>query len=335
MAGSKLTIEDVARAAGVSRSTVSRVMNGVPGATDAVRRHVKEVIAELGYVPDQTARALASRQQPAIDVVVASPVPAVGWISSHPYYSRVLAGVMTVLDGRDVQLRIHAVADPDDADAVDAIARRVSVGVVLADGSPALASRLHRQCRRVVSLVATARSVPAVEADNAEGAYAAVQHLHRLGRRRIAAIHGPDDTCGNSRRAGYQRAVAELGLPDLSTGGAFQREVGLTAARELLDRYPDVDAMFVACDLVAAGAVQAITATGRTVPQDVSVVGFDDSIAAVCANPPLSTMRLPVEDMAAAAARLLLDGPVPAGYRRRFPVELIVRESTTPGRPWS
>jgi DNA-binding LacI/PurR family transcriptional regulator len=183
----------------------------------------------------------------------------------------------------------------------------------------------------VVSLVATARSVPAVEADNTEGAYAAVQHLHRLGRRRIAAIHGPDDTCGNSRRAGYRRAVAELGLPDLSTGGAFRREVGLTAARELLDRHPDVDAMFVACDLVAAGAVQAITATGRRVPQDVSVVGFDDSIAAVCANPPLTTMRMPVEDMASAAARLLLDGPVPVGYRQRFPVELVVRESTTPG----
>jgi DNA-binding LacI/PurR family transcriptional regulator len=334
MAGSKLTIEDVARAAGVSRSTVSRVMNNVPGATAAVRRHVKDVIAELGYVPDQTARALASRQQPAIDVVMASHVPAVGWISSHPYYSRVLAGIMTVLDGRDVQLRIHTVTNTNDVEAVDAIARRVTVGAVLADGPPALASRLHRQCGRVVSLVATARSVPAVEADNADGAYAAVQYLHQLGRRRIAAIHGPDDTCGISRRTGYRRAIAEFGLQDLSTGGAFRREVGLSAARELLDLHPDIDAMFVACDLMAAGAVQTITATGRRVPQDVSVVGFDDSIAAVCSNPPLSTMRMPVEDMASTATRLLLDGPVPAGYRQRFPVELIARESTAAPRPW-
>jgi len=330
MARSKLTIEDVARAAGVSRSTVSRVMNNVPGAAESVRRHVKEIIAELGYVPNQTARALASRQQPAIDVVVVTPVPAIGWISTHPYYSRVLAGIMTVLDGREVQLRLHAVARPDDTDAVDAIARRVTVGAVLADGPPALASRLQQQCRRVVSLVATAQSVPAIEADNAGGAYTAVKYLHQLGRRRIATIHGPDDiSCGVSRRAGYLRAVAELGLQDLSAGGAFRREVGFSAARELLDLHPDIDAMFVACDLMGAGAVQAITATGRRLPQDISIVGFDDSIAAVCSNPPLSTMRMPVEDMASAAALLLLDGSVPAGYRQRFPVELIVRESTT------
>jgi DNA-binding LacI/PurR family transcriptional regulator len=331
MARSELTIEDVARAAGVSRSTVSRVMNDGPGASESVRRHVKEVIAELGYVPNQTARALATRQQPAIDVVVVTPGPAIGWISSHPYYSRVLAGIMTVLDGRQVQLRIQAVARPDDTDAVDEIARRVTVGAVLADGPSAVASRLQRQCRRVVSLVATARSVPAVEADNAGGAYTAVKYLHQLGRRRIAAIHGPDDiSCGICRRAGYLRAVTELGLHDLSAGGAFRREVGLSAARELLDRHPDIDSMFVACDLMAAGAVQAITGTGRRIPQDVSIVGFDDSIAAVCSNPPLSTMRMPVEDMASAAARLLLDGRVPGGYRQRFPVELIVRESTSP-----
>jgi DNA-binding LacI/PurR family transcriptional regulator len=232
-----------------------------------------------------------------------------------------------------VQLRIHAVSDPDDIEAVDAIAGRVSVGVVLADGSPILASRLHERCRRVVSLVATARLVPAVEADNADGAYVAVRYLHQLGKRRIAAIHGADDTCAISRRTGYLRAVAELGLEDLSTGGAFRREVGLSAARQLLDLHPDIDAMFVACDLMAAGAVQTITATGRRIPQDVSVVGFDDSIAAVCSNPPLSTMRMPVEDMASTATRLLLDGPVPVGYRRRFPVELIVRESTAASRP--
>lgn len=266
MAAGKLTIEDVARAAGVSRATVSRVMNDVPGATEAVRRRVRTVIAELGYVPDQAARALASRQQSAIDVVVAAPVD--------------------------------------------------------------LAARFQRRCRRVVSLVETAPSVPAVEADNLGGTYAAVAYLHRLGRRRIAAVHGPEVIpCGVSRRAGYLRAVGEFGLEDLGIGADFTRDGGFEAARHLLERYPDLDAMFVACDLMGAGAVQAVTGSGRRIPQDVSVVGFDDSIAAICSNPQLTTMRLPVEEMAGAATRLLLDGPVEAGYRRRFPVELVVRES--------
>ncbi|WP_030439718.1 LacI family DNA-binding transcriptional regulator [Actinoplanes subtropicus] len=331
MAGAKLTIEDVARAAGVSRSTVSRVMNDVPGATEAVRRHVREIIAELGYVPDQTARALASRQQPAVDVIAAiEPGLPIGWISSHPYYSRVLAGVMTALDGSDVQLRIQTVARTAPAEAIDAVAARVTVGAVLADAPPEFAARFQQRCRRVVSLVATTKSVAAIEADNIGGAYAAVQYLHRLGRRRIAAIHGPDDnSCAANRRAGYRSAIRELGLPDLGESDCFHRVGGLEATRRLLDRHPDVDAIFVACDLMAAGTIQAITAAGRRVPEDVSVVGFDDSIAAVCANPPLSTMRVPVEEMAATATRFLLDRAVRAGHRERFPVELVARESSS------
>jgi DNA-binding LacI/PurR family transcriptional regulator len=331
MAGLKLTIEDVARVAGVSRATVSRVLNDLPGATEAVRVRVRAAIAELGYVPDPAARALASGQQAAIDVIVVSPGSAVGWIGAHPYYSRVLAGIMTALDGRDVQLRIHNVGGPDAEKRVDAIAGRVTLGAVLADTPPALASRFQRGSRRVVSLVATADPVAAIEADNTGGAYAAVKYLHQLGHRRIAAIHGPDDNpCGINRRTGYLRAIDELGLEHLGAGGGFRREVGFSEARRLVEEHPDLDAMFVACDLMAAGAVQAITATGRRVPHDVSVIGFDDSIAAVCSNPPLSTIRMPVEDMAIAATRLLLNGAVQAGYRQRFPVELIPRESTSP-----
>ncbi|MEV6284794.1 LacI family DNA-binding transcriptional regulator [Kribbella sp. NPDC051770] len=327
----KPTLDDIARAAGVSRATVSRVVNDVPGVTGAVRQRVRDVIAELGYVPDETARALARGRQSAVDVVAATPDPAgVGQLGTHPYYSRVLAGVMGALAGRDVQLRVHAVTPDASEETVDRIAQRASVGIVLADGSPALAVRLQQQCRRVVSLVATARSVAAIEAENLDGAYAAVKYLHRLGRRRIAEIPGPADvSCGVDRRAGYLRAVAELGLDDLSAAGGFTREAGHRAAHELLERYPDLDALFVACDLTAAGAVQAITETGRSVPYDVSVIGFDDSIAAVCSNPPLSTVRMPVEDMAAAATRLLLTDSVRAGHRERFPVELVLRGSTT------
>lgn len=329
MSGFRPTIEDVAKAAGVSRATVSRVINNVPGASGAVRARVQQAVSELGYLPNQSARALASGRARAVDVVAVN-YTAAGWLGTHPYYSRVLAGAMSVIEDADVQLRVHVLQNDEGAgEAIDAIAQGITVGALLATVTPELATRLHRRSRRVVSLVATAPRVPAFEADNDGGTYAAVEHLYRLGRRRIAAVHGPEgNTCAQDRRDGYRRAVRDLGLEEIGDGGDFLREDGYAAAQRLLERRPDIDAMFVACDLMGAGAVQAITASGRTVPLDVSVVGFDDSVAAVCANPPLSTMRMPVEEMAAEATRLLLEGTPDPGLRRRFPVQLVERQST-------
>ncbi|MEV0393269.1 LacI family DNA-binding transcriptional regulator [Polymorphospora rubra] len=329
MGRSRPTINDVAERAGVSRSTVSRVLNNEPGASDLVRGRVREVVADLGYVPDQAARALASGRQRAVDVVAVTHGPVIGRLGSHPYYSRVLAGAASALAGTDVQVRIQAITQADDFAAMDAIAEHASVGAVLTNVTSVMASRFQQRCRRVVHLAPSSPTVPVVEADNVGGAYAAVEYLYGLGRRRIAAIYGPPDSSDAvDRRTGYLRAVREFGLPELSDGGDYRREDGQDAARRLLEDHPDVDAMFVACDLMAAGALQAITATGRGVPRDISVVGFDDSIAAVCANPPLTTMRMPVEEMAAAATRLLIDGAVRPGYRQCFPVELVTRAST-------
>ena len=323
------TIEDVARAAGVSRATASRVINNAPGASAPLRARVSAAVAELGYQPNETARALASGRQRAFDVVAVSYGQGSGWFGANPYFSRVLEGMMPVLDSAGAQVRLHALNDESVASAIEDIAGNATLGVVLTNIPPALAAEFHRRCARTVSLVPTAASVPGVEADNVGGVHAAVSHLHRLGRRRIAAIHGPAaNPCAVVRRSGHRRAVTDLGLDEVSADGDFLREGGCRAAHQLLDRDPRIDAMFVASDLMAAGAVQAITARGRRVPDDVSVIGFDDSIAAVCANPPLTTMRLPVEDMAAAATRLLLDGNPPTGHRQRFPVGLVGRAST-------
>ncbi|MFJ8580994.1 LacI family DNA-binding transcriptional regulator [Micromonospora sp. NPDC093277] len=325
----KPTIEDVARVAGVSRATASRVINNAPGASDLLRTRVHAAVAELGYQPNENARALASGRQRAVDVIAVTYGPGIGWLGTHPYFSRVLAGMMPVLEGVNAQLRLHAVGHETAAEAIDEIAAGTTLGAVLADITPALASRFYSRCRRTVSMVPTASSVPAMEADNIGGAYAAVTQLHQLGRRRIAAIHGPAlNPCAIDRRTGYLQAVRKLGLMEVSADGDFHREGGYHAARQLLERHPAIDAMFIACDLMAAGAIQAITASGRRVPDDVSIIGFDDSIAAVCTNPPLTTMRLPVEDMAVAATRLLLEGSPPPGHRQRFPVDLVVRDST-------
>lgn len=324
----KPTIEDVARAAGVSRASVSRVINNAPGASARLRARVEAAVAELGFLPDPTARALASGRRRAVDIIaMACDSDDMGWLGSDPYYGRILAGMMTLLQSLDIQVRIHGVGRGD-GDAIDDIADKVTVGAVLTNISPALAHRFYQRCRQVVSLVATHPVVPAVEADNAGGARAAVEHLHDLGRRRIAAVHGPaDNTCAVARCEGYVSAVGELGLKVIAASGSFTRISGYAAARELLDKDPAIDALFVASDLMAAGAIQALTAAGRRVPEDVSVVGFDDNIAAVCANPPLTTMRLPVEQMSAAATRLLLTGDVPPGHREIFPTSLVRRES--------
>nr|MDT0661737.1 LacI family DNA-binding transcriptional regulator [Micromonospora sp. DSM 115978] len=326
---SKPTINDVARVAGVSRATASRVINNAPGASVPLRVRVNAAVAQLGYQPNEVARALASGRQRAIDLVAVTDGPGLGWFGSDPYYSRVMAGMMPVLESAGAHLRLHALGLECAMPALDRIATDAGLGIVLASITPSLAVEVHRRCRRTVSLVPTALTVPGVEADNVGGAYAAVNELHRRGCRRIAVINGPiTNPCALDRRTGYARAIQDLGLAPMSAGGDFAREGGYRAAQRLLNRFPDIDAMFVACDLMAAGAVQAITASGRRVPDDVSIIGFDDSIAAVCANPPLTTMRLPVEDMAAAVTRLLLAGTPVAGRRQRFPAELVVRDST-------
>jgi DNA-binding LacI/PurR family transcriptional regulator len=330
MYNTKPTIEDVARAAGVSRATASRVLNDLPGASQPTRARVHDAMATLGFRPNETARALASGRQRAIDVIAIADGQEEGWLGVHPYYSRVLAGMMSVLESVDVQLRLHAVTSNASAATIDAIAAGTTAGAVLATVTPAMASQFYRRCRRSVSLVTTSPEVPAIEADNTDGAYAACQYLSGLGRRRIGAVHGPaDNPCAIDRKAGYRRAMSELGRPDIGEDGGFLRLGGYQAAQRLLARDPDLDSMFVACDLMAAGAVQAITATGRSVPHDVSIIGFDDSVAAICANPPLTTMRLPVEDMAAAATRLLLAGNIPSGHRQRFMVNLVERQSAS------
>jgi DNA-binding LacI/PurR family transcriptional regulator len=181
MFSTKPTIDDVARVAGVSRATASRVLNDLPGAATPTRARVHEAVLTLGFQPNETARALASGRQRAIDVIAIASGQEEGWLGVHPYYSRVLAGIMSVLEPVDVHLRLHAVTSDASPATIDAIAAGTSAGAVLATVTPAMASRFYRRCRRAVSLVATAAEVPAIEADNVNGAYTACRHLHRLG----------------------------------------------------------------------------------------------------------------------------------------------------------
>jgi len=320
------TLADVAAAAGVSKAAVSRVINNAPGVSDRTREHVRRVIAELGFRPDPVARALASGHGDVVELVVVDHPSCFG---DNTYYGRVTAGMLLELAGDTAHLRVHVVEESGAPALLARIADTVSLGVLLVNVPPAIAADFHTRCDRVVSMGPSAPGIPFVDMENAEGAYAAVAHLHQSGRRRIAALHGQEgNPCAEARREGYRRAVRDLGLPDLSRIGKFRREAGYDLTQSLLAEEPGIDAIFAATDAMASGAMQALADLGVKVPQDVAVVGFDDSVIATCTAPPMSTVRQPVEQMAAAATRALVHRQIAPHWRCVFPAELQVRASS-------
>jgi DNA-binding LacI/PurR family transcriptional regulator len=321
------TLIDIARAAGVSRSTASRAINGQPSVAADVRARVLQAVATLGYHPDASARALASGRVDVIDLVVVEPDMAA--FGDNPFYGRVTASLLAALDGTDVQTRIHVTPARSAGRVLDEIAGSGSLGTLLVNVPGALAAPFHRRYRRVVALGRFSTRVPCSEADNARGAALAVRHLVAAGRRVIGAIGGPRwNPCAGQRKAGYLHAMAAAGLSPLWTDGDFRRQGGYDGTLRLLEQRRDIDAIVAACDMTAAGALQALAATGRRVPDDVAVVGFDDSVLASLTTPPLTSVRQPVEEMTALAARELLHGRVNDGWHQTFPVSLSVRASS-------
>jgi DNA-binding LacI/PurR family transcriptional regulator len=324
---SRPTLVDVARAAGVSRSTASRAINGQRAVAEDVRIRVLRAVADLDYHPDSSARALASGRLDVFDLVVVEQDVSV--FSANPFYGRVTAGLLDALSGTDVHMRIHVTPEPAAGRVLDDIARSGSIGTLLVNVPGQHARRFHDRYDRVVSLGRFANGVPYSETDNARGAALAVKHLLSAGRHMIAAIGGPEwNPCAVQRRVGYFDTMESAGLSPMWTEGDFRRQGGYAAALRLLEIRPDIDAIFAACDLSATGAIQALTATGRRVPEDVAVVGFDDSVLAAATNPPLTSVRQPVEEMTAQAARDLLEGRVDGDWHQSFPVSLSIREST-------
>jgi DNA-binding LacI/PurR family transcriptional regulator len=326
MSQKRPTLADVAAAAHVSTAAVSRVINDASGVSPQTREHVRQVIARLGYRPDPVARALAFGHGSVVELFV---VDDAATFDNSPYYGRVTAGILQELAGGDAQLRVHVVEEPGAAAMLAKIADTVSLGVVLINVAPELAAAFYARCDRVVSMGPSAPAVPFVDMENAGGAYAAIMHLHETGRRRIAALHGQEgNPCADARREGCRRAIRDLGLADISAVGKLRREAGYELTLRLLAEEPDVDAFFVGCDLMATGALQALADTDRRVPQDVAVVGFDDSVIAVCTTPPLSSVHQPVEAMAAAATRALVNRQLAPYWRCVFPADLQVRQSS-------
>ncbi|MFC5203544.1 LacI family DNA-binding transcriptional regulator [Streptomyces kaempferi] len=335
-AGRRPTLTEVAARAGVGRGTVSRVINSSPNVSDQSRTVVERAIAELGYVPNLAARSLVTRRTDSVALVVPE---AETRLFSEPYFSAIIRGVSARLTTAGMQLLLVLVREDEDhaklasyltSHRVDGV---LMVAVHSDDTLPDLLEDLS-----VPTVLAGRRNdiehVGHVRADNSDGARLAVRHLLDKGRRTIATITGPlDMDVARARLHGYREALDSAGVTvdeDLIAYGDFTEEGGRAAMRSLLQRHPHLDAVFAASDVTASGAVLELRARGRRVPDDVAVVGFDDSIVARHTDPPLTSVRQPIEEMGHTMADLLLDEIDQRGKGHReviLPTELVVRES--------
>lgn len=293
-------LEEVARAAGVSRSTVSRVINGEPYVSDKAREAVHQAIGDLGYSPNQAARTLAGNRANAIALVVSEQGSRV---LSDPFFAGVLRGVHAELTGRRVQLVLMMTQKDDEQDVIGYLAGGHVDGVLMISlhGQDPLPLKL---ADAGVPIVVGGRplvgdGIQYVDSDNFNGALEAARYLVSTGRRRIATIAGPKDMAvGMDRLNGWRRGMVEAGhAGDLVAHGDFTPDGGAAAMTELLGRDPELDAVFVAADIMAMGALRVLHAENRRIPRDVAVVGFDDLMIASTALPPLTTVRQDVEQL--------------------------------------
>jgi DNA-binding LacI/PurR family transcriptional regulator len=331
---SRPTLEQVARRAGVSRATVSRVVNGSTRVAAPIREQVHRAVAELGYVPNLAARSLVTQRTDSIALILPETTTRV--FSDDQFFPGIIRGVSQQLEAADKQLVLMLVGSVAAHERAEAYATGGHVDGVLfasvhgADPLPELLARSG------VPVVCSGRpmgrsKVPYVDVDQRGGVAAAVAHLLERGRRRIATIAGPQDmVAGLDRLAAYRQALAGSDRRSIVAVGDFTRESGVVAMRQLLADDPSLDAVFVASDLMAHGALRALRDAGRRVPEDVAVVGFDDIEMARYTDPPLTTVRQPIEEIGHTLARQLLRllAGEPVEPALVLPTDLVLRDSS-------
>jgi DNA-binding LacI/PurR family transcriptional regulator len=331
--GRRPTIEDVARVSGVSRGTVSRVLNGGHWVSPDAHAAVTAAIKKTGYRINVHARSLATSRAGSVAFLLTEPHDQ---LFEDPNFSVLMRFAAGALAGHDISLvLIMASTEDEQRRALDFISAGHVDGVLLVSahvggqkfvadifgsGVPAIACGAPLGFEGRMGYVA---------ADDRGGARRMVEHLLTTGRRRIATIAGPQDTPGGQQRLeGYRDALGGLYDESLVAYGDYSRASGARAAEALLRSAPDLDAVFVANDRMATAALDTIAAAGRQVPTDVAVAGFDDSPVARLTHPPLTTMRQPFERISKEMVRMLLaqiEGE-PAGTVI-LPTQLVVRES--------
>jgi LacI family transcriptional regulator len=330
-----LTLEDIAKQAGVSRSTASRVVNNDPNVSDAVRSKVQAVIFATGYHPHAAARSLASHRSWMIGLVLPR---SVSNFFTDPYFPRLTQGIAQACNQHNYSLGLFLVDTKEDE---QRIFPRISQkglldGILLqtAKMGDKLIDRLV--CSDFPVVVAgrpfNADGISYIDVDNFNGAYHAVCHLIHLGYKRIGTITGLlDHTPGIDRKEGYQKALTEQGLQideELIVEGDFTESSGYQAMKQLLLLRPD--AVFAASDTMAVGAIRAVRDAGLRVPEDIGFVGFDDLPVASLSDFNLTTVRQPIIQFGAKAVDTLIDlieNGIKPSRRIIMDTELVIRDS--------
>ncbi len=325
------TLEDVARLAGVSRATVSRVVNGGHLVAAHTVTEVSRAIGELGYRPNRAARALVTKRVGAVAVVVPE---ADERVFTDPFFPQAYHGALAAFSEVDVQVLL-AMAQPGDH--AERMVRYLESGhldgaIVVSSHGPELARHLQQVAYPVVFVGDPGvPGLPYADIDQYDAALRATQHLIERGARRLATITGPMDmNAGSERLRGFRDAAVRAGLTPVGIApGDFSIASGEQAAIELIAAAPDLDGIFVASDLMALGAMRVLHRAGLTVPDRVKVVSFDNSSASLETYPLLTTMTNPASELARIAGQMLLEllsGRTPI-YPVILPSELIERGS--------
>lgn len=331
----ELTLEDIGKLAGVSRSTVSRVVNDHPNVSDDVRERVLEVIQTTGYHPNVAARTLASQRSWMIGLVLPHSVSA---FFADPFFPRLAQGIAQACNQFEYTLGLFLVSSKEDEEKIyPRISRKGLLDGILIQAGQIGDQLIDRLIDTSLPLVVVGRpfqteNVSYIDIDNNVSAYNAVSHLIRLGRKRIGTIAGlPGSTVSIDRKDGYLKALAERGRSvdeSLIVDSDFTEAGGYYAMQQILPAKPD--AIFAASDLMAIGAMRAVRDAGLKIPQDIAFVGFDDIPPATQHDPQLTTVRQPIIQFGFNSIEILIDlienGTKPA-RRIILDTELVIRDS--------
>ncbi|MGA6161878.1 LacI family DNA-binding transcriptional regulator [Amycolatopsis magusensis] len=326
-----MTIRDVAERAGVSVATVSKVLNQRYGVAATTSARVRSVIEELGYEASLVAQSLRNHRTNVIGILVAD---------LEPFSTELLKGAADAIRGSGFELVVYSAGGRTDDQAGWERRYLSRLSGTLVDGALLVTPAASLEPREGTPVVAVdphtgSAELPTIDSDNLSGARLAVEHLLGLGHRRIALLKGrPDLQSAHLRETGYRRALAAAGVPvdeDLVQVGAYDPEVSAASARLLLDSPDRPTAVFAANDLSAIATVEVANELGLRVPEDLSVVGFDNIPESVLNVPPLTTVEQPIREMGRRAIQLLIpliNGEQPEPTHVTLDTRLVVRQST-------